>query len=139
MSVYDIDFWCKSKIDYSVEFVRAFGESMKRANPDDKLYVCFSGGKDSVVLAEIVKRSGVPYELHYNITGLDYPETVRFIRNFGGVIMHQHEKSFFQLLKQQKILPTRQVRFCCAELKERGGANRFVLTGVRGKNGLIFG
>ena len=131
MSVYDLDFWCKSKIDYSIEFVRSFGESMKRAKPDDKLYVCFSGGKDSVVLAEIVRRSGVPFELHYNITGLDYPETMRFIRNYGGVIMHQHEKSFFHLIKEHRQLPMRKMRFCCKDLKEGGGANRFVCTGVR--------
>lgn len=131
MSVYNLDFWGKSKIDYSIEFVKSFGESMLRVNPDDRLYVCFSGGKDSVVLAEIVRRSGVPFELHYNITGLDYPETMRFIRNYDGVIMHQHEKSFFQLLKENKILPTRQVRYCCKYLKEGGGANRFVCTGVR--------
>lgn len=27
--------------------------------------------------------------------------------------------------------PTRKIRYCCAELKESGGENRFVITGVR--------
>ena len=44
------------------------------------LHVAFSGGKDSTVLAALVKMSGVPYELHYNVTGIDPPELVYFMR-----------------------------------------------------------
>ena len=36
----------------------------------------------------------------------------------------------FELIAK-KGLPTRLVRFCCAELKERGGTGRLVITGVR--------
>ena len=37
----------------------------------------------------------------------------------------------FQLIIQERTLPTRLARFCCRALKEQGGAGRIVLTGVR--------
>ena len=53
-----------------------------------KLYVAFSGGKDSVCLHRVVEmaaeKDGVPFleyaEIHYNMTGIDPPELVYFIR-----------------------------------------------------------
>lgn len=100
------------------------------------LYVCFSGGKDSVALAalceEAKQRHGVEYELHYNITGIDPPELFYFIRDeYPQCHRHQPEKSIFKLIVEKKMPPTRLVRYCCAELKERGGHGRMCLTGVR--------
>lgn len=44
----------------------------------------FSGGKDSTVLAELCKMAqeqyGVEYSLNYNVTGIDPPELVYFMR-----------------------------------------------------------
>ena len=36
-----------------------------------------------------------------------------------------------QLIQRNKIPPLRQVRYCCRELKERGGAGRVKVTGIR--------
>lgn len=43
--------------------------------------VCtYSGGKDSDVMLEIFKKSGIPFEVHNSHTTADAPQTVRHIR-----------------------------------------------------------
>ena len=37
----------------------------------------------------------------------------------------------WQLIPEKRMPPTRMVRYCCQYLKEGGGKNRFVVTGVR--------
>lgn len=105
-----------------------------------KLWVCFSGGKDSVCLYGVVKKAaekvGMPLldfaEFHYNITGVDPPELVYFIRReFPFVIRDMYEDSMWKLIERNHMPPTRFRRYCCSALKERGGKGRFCATGVR--------
>ncbi len=43
--------------------------------------VCtYSGGKDSDVMLELFKRSGVPFEVHHSHTTADAPQTVHHVR-----------------------------------------------------------
>lgn len=44
------------------------------------LYVGYSGGKDSTVLADLAIRAGVPIEIAHSHTTIDAPETVYFVR-----------------------------------------------------------
>ena len=44
------------------------------------LICTYSGGKDSDVMLEIFKRSGIPFEVHNSHTTADAPQTVRHIR-----------------------------------------------------------
>lgn len=119
-----LNIYGQTKVDVAIERLRMF-------EPPEGYYVAFSGGKDSQVIYHLCKEAGVKFDAHYNITGIDPPELVYFIRNnYSDVIRHQHEKSMFQLI-EEKGIPTRLKRFCCAELKERGGQGRFVVTGVR--------
>jgi phosphoadenosine phosphosulfate reductase len=116
---------------YGEDKVTTAIKRLKTFEPPEGYYVAFSGGKDSQVIYHLCKEAKVKFDAHYNITGIDPPELVYFIReNYPDVQRHQHEKSMFQLM-EEKGLPTRLKRFCCAELKERGGAGRFVITGVR--------
>lgn len=102
-----------------------------------KLYVCFSGGKDSVAVYGICKLAFGDElldkcEFHYNVTGIDHPELVRFIRSeFPFVSRDMYEKSMWELILKNGTPPTRLMRYCCKELKERGGVGRFCITGVR--------
>jgi len=83
-------------------------------------YGCFSGGKDSCVIKEIGRLSGVPIEWHYNVTTIDPPELVRFIkREHPDVKFNRPKKSFFVMMDTHGF-PTRRVRWCCAEFKEKG-------------------
>lgn len=107
-------------------------ERLKQFEPEDGYYVAISGGKDSTVIYQLIKMSGVKADFHYNVTYLDAPETLLYIkRNMPEVIFDYPPKSFWDLVLIKKMLPTRISRWCCIELKERGGEGRTVVTGVR--------
>ena len=115
----------KDKAEIAIDRLRAFC-------PPEGYYVAFSGGKDSVVILDLVKRSGVKYDAHYNITGIDPPELYYFIRdNFPEVERHRPETTIWKLIVKKMMPPTRRVRYCCEHLKERGGQDRKVVTGIR--------
>ncbi len=119
------------KVSISIKRIQDAYEIAKFQNKG-ALYVAFSGGKDSVCIAELCKRAGVPYELHYNATTVDPFELLHFIRdNFPECKFEKPKKSMWQLIAERKMPPTRLVRYCCQELKERGGENRICVTGVR--------
>lgn len=110
-----------------------------------KPLICtYSGGKDSDVLLELFKRSGVPFEAHNSHTTVDAPETVYHIRkvfreleNEGGCAIinmptYAGEKTtMWKLIVRKRMPPTRMWRYCCQILKEQGGKNRMIATGVR--------
>ena len=80
------------------------------------LYVAFSGGKDSVCVAELCKMAKVPYELHYNTTTVDPFELLHFIRdNYPETIFEKPRYSMWQLIVKKHMPPTRIARFCCQE------------------------
>lgn len=108
------------------------------------LVVTTSGGKDSSVCVALAERAGIPFEVMHNHTTADAPETVYFVRNemrrleLKGIkctvnypLYKGKRTSMWQLIPQKLMPPTRIVRYCCAILKERGGAGRFITTGVR--------
>jgi phosphoadenosine phosphosulfate reductase len=115
----------KDKAEIAIDRLQAFC-------PPEGYYVAFSGGKDSVVILDLVKRSGVKFDAHYNITGIDPPELFYFIRdNFPEVERHRPETTIWKLIEKKGFPPTRMIRYCCEFLKERGGTDRFIVTGVR--------
>lgn len=90
-----------------------------------------SGGKDSTVLWDLAKRAGVKFEAVHNLTTVDPPELVRFVRSLPGVRIERPRVSMWKLIAEQRMPPRRNARYCCKELKEAGGAGRVILTGVR--------
>lgn len=110
-----------------------------------KPLVCtYSGGKDSDVMLELFKRSGVPFEAHNSHTTVDAPPTVYHIRKVFRNLEMQGIKAtielptykekpvtMWNLIPQKKTPPGRTKRYCCAVLKETGCADRFISTGVR--------
>jgi len=100
--------------------------------PPEGYYLAFSGGKDSVVIKELAIMAGVKFDAHYNMTTIDPPEVVRFIKEIHPDInINRPKKSFFQLVRK-KGLPTRRNRWCCSYLKESDGGDCVVITGIRG-------
>lgn len=108
------------------------------------LVVTDSGGKDSAVCRELVRRSGVPVELMHNLTTADAPQTIYYVREQfqkaeqAGITCSINKPYYkgqritmWSLIPMKMIPPTRTIRYCCEVLKENGGAGRFITTGVR--------
>lgn len=112
----------QSRIDYSIDLLRR-AEPLALSMHPDGFHLAFSGGKDSQVLYHIAQMAGVKFKAHMQITTLDPPELMRFIRaNYPDVEMHRPAENFYQLLEQKGLLPTRRTRWCCEKLKEHAGA-----------------
>ena len=95
------------------------------------LTVCFSGGKDSQVMLHLVQRAGVPFRAVYNVTTIDHPLNVNFIRKNYPIVEFVHPTlNFWQLIEKKKTMPTTFKRFCCEYLKEYYGKG-IIAVGVR--------
>lgn len=106
--------------------------------PLEGYYLAFSGGKDSVAIKALADMAGVKYDAHYNLTSVDPPELVRFIKDFHSDVEIEKPRykdgtqiTMWNLIPKKKMPPTRLVRYCCDKLKEGGGEGRFLVTGVR--------
>lgn len=97
----------------------------------DPYYLAYSGGKDSDVILTLAELAGVRYEAVHNLTTADAPETVYYVRSKPNVRIDKPETTMWALIPEKLMPPTRLVRYCCLELKERGGRGRKVVTGVR--------
>jgi phosphoadenosine phosphosulfate reductase len=119
-----------TKEEASIELIRRGEKLALSMNPED-YFVGFSRGKDSQVLLELVKRAGVKYKAYYSVTTNDPPENVYFIRKYYPEVIFLHPKENFFKLVERKGLPIMFKRFCCSELKEKGGIGSACLMGVR--------
>jgi phosphoadenosine phosphosulfate reductase len=101
--------------------------------PKEGYYLAFSGGKDSQCIYHLCKMAGVKFDAHFNLTTVDPPELVYFIRkNYPNVEERHPEKSMWQLIIENSGPPTQLMRYCCKELKEtNSGSDRICVTGVR--------
>ncbi len=83
-------------------------------------YVAFSGGKDSEVALYIAWRAGVRKAIYAN-TGLEFPETERFVYNFADYLdielIEVHPKIDFWKTLEEKGIPTKDNRWCTRYLK----------------------
>lgn len=53
---------------------------------DGNVYLSFSGGKDSTVLLDIIRKMQLDIPVYFVDTGLEYPEVRQFARSQPGVI-----------------------------------------------------
>jgi len=117
-------FGTKNKVEEAIS-------RLKKYEPEEGYYLAFSGGKDSICIYYLAKMAGVKFDAHYNLTTVDPPELVRFIKTFKDVKIEMPETTMWRLIVKKKMPPTRRIRYCCDVLKERGGIGRVVVTGVR--------
>ena len=97
-------------INEAIEFIREH-------EPPEGYFVGFSGGKDSIVTLDLVRRSGVKYQAYYSMTMIDPPEVVRFIKeNYSEVGRLKPDMTFWQgCIRYQ--MPLQMQRWCCKVLK----------------------
>lgn len=125
MLVENTIFGVRDKVKIAIDRLRTF-------EPPEGYYLAFSGGKDSQCIYHLAKEAGVKFDAHYNLTTVDPPELVYFIReNYPDVVVDKPQKTMWQLIVENGSPPTRLQRYCCRELKERGGEGRVTITGVR--------
>ena len=123
----------QKKMMYSIDLLKK-AERIARAygGCDKGYYLAFSGGKDSQALYHIAELAGVKFDAHMNLTSVDPPEVIRFVKqSYPDVDLIKPKKSIYQLAVEKQILPTMRVRWCCAEYKELSGAGRVTLLGIR--------
>lgn len=122
----------RAKIEYSIELCRKAAKIAPMYDDEGFLWLGFSGGKDSQALYHIAQLAGVKFKAFFSPTSVDPPEVIRFIRkNYPEVEFTPLKKSIYSEFLKRKCLPSMKIRWCCAEFKEKGGANKVVLVGVR--------
>lgn len=125
-------FGVRDKVQEAIKRLQAF-------EPTSEPYrLAFSGGKDSVVILALAKMAGVKYDAVYNVTSVDPPELVRFIKEKYPDVRREipHDKNgkpitMWSLLRQKATPPTQFMRYCCEKLKESQGMGHVTITGVR--------
>jgi len=106
-------------------------ERLKAFEPPEGYWVAYSGGKDSDVILDLVRRSGCKYDAHHSLTTADPPEVVRHIKEQTDVEIHRPKRTMWELIKYNGMPPRRNARYCCTTQKESGGSGRIVVTGIR--------
>lgn len=104
---------------------------IKENEPEEGYYVGFSGGKDSVVLLDLVKRTKVKFEVFYNVTTIEHPETLEFVKTFPEITIIEPKNTIDELIVKKGFPPIRKYRYCTTELKVKHGNDRLKLLGIR--------
>ena len=128
-----------SKINTAYERYRWAAKEAERLF-DMPLVVQYSGGKDSDVILQLAKESGVPFRVTHNLTTADPPDNVYYIRRVFAAMREEGidcrinvpRRSLWRIMRETLVIPSRIMRVCCSELKERRMPDApYIVTGVR--------
>ena len=128
-----------SKINTAYERFRWAAKEAERLF-DMPLVVQYSGGKDSDVILQLAKESGVPFRVTHNLTTADPPDNVYYIRRVFAALREEGidcrinvpRRSLWRIMRETLVIPSRIMRVCCSELKERRMPDApYIVTGVR--------
>lgn len=132
------------KVDIAVRRLQEAAE-MSQMLYEKQLVITYSGGKDSDTVLKLAQIAKIPFEVLHSHTTADAPETVYHVRNkfreleLAGIKcdIDYHVQpdgkrvTMWNLIPRKLMPPTRLMRYCCSVLKEGGGRDRFIVTGVR--------
>ena len=91
---------------------------------DGKVYVSFSGGKDSTILLHIARELFPDIEAVYVDTGLEYPEIKQFVKSYDNVTLLRPDMSFNQVLdKYGYPIISKEVSRDVGRVQRNGGIN----------------
>lgn len=115
----------------AIQFIRN-AEKLALRMDERGFHVAFSGGKDSQVLLALVEMAGVKYHAEMQVTSVDSPNLMRFVRkHYPQVKLNLPKRNMRKLILDKGMLPTRNARFCCSELKEQARAGCCTCIGIR--------
>lgn len=123
----------QKKVDAAIARLKSF-------EPPEGYYLAFSGGKDSQTVYHLCMMAGVKFDAHYNVTSVDPPELVQFIKAHYPDAWNGREHTYnkdgkpntmWNLIPKEGMPPTKMIRYCCETLKESCGKGRITVTGVR--------
>lgn len=122
----------QNKIDYSINLIKKMESLALVYDKTNGFYLAFSGGKDSQAIYQLVKEADVKYKAHMNLTSIDPPEVIRFVKHqYPDVERIKPKMSIYDMALKKHILPTRTMRWCCAEFKETSGTGTVTIIGIR--------
>lgn len=122
----------RKKLTHSVELLRKAEKLAMAYDKENGYFLAFSGGKDSQCLYHVAKLAGVRFRAHMNLTSVDPPEVIRFVKEeYPDVELVKPKDSIFNIAVRKKFLPTMKARWCCKEYKENAGAGKVTLIGIR--------
>lgn len=132
-----------SKINTAYERFRWAAKEAERLF-DLPLVVSYSGGKDSDVILQLAKESlapaGIEFRVTHNLTTADPPDNVYYIRRVFAALREEGidcrinipRRSLWRIMRETLVIPSRIMRVCCSELKERKMPDApYIVTGVR--------
>ena len=111
----------ESKIKQSIKLLQSIPK-------DGPIELAYSGGKDSDVILELARMSGIPFRPIYKNTTIDPPGTIKHAID-NGVEVRNPNMTMFQIIEKHGA-PTSSARFCCGYLKEYKIFDRCIL-GIR--------
>ena len=129
----------EKKVEVAYERYRWAAKEAERLF-DMPLVVRYSGGKDSDVILQLAKESGVPFRVTHNLTTADPPDNVYYIRRVFAALREEGidcrinvpRRSLWRIMRETLVIPSRIMRVCCSELKERRMPDApYIVTGVR--------
>ena len=120
------------KIQKAIGLLQEYQITAERYTPRG-YWLAYSGGKDSDVILELAKMAKVKYHPVYNVTTIDPPELVRYIKEKHPEVEFNRPKCtlFKRMLATPVGPPSRRIRWCCADYKEAGGDSWCKILGVR--------
>jgi phosphoadenosine phosphosulfate reductase len=121
------------KVHKAILTFQNFEPEALRRDPVNGYYLCDSYGKDSCVILDLAKRSGVKFVAHHNLTTLDPPELIQFGReHHPETVVHRPKTAMLtRMAEGTDGPPTRSNRWCCAEYKESAGRHSVMVWGIR--------
>lgn len=111
----------EKKIEFALKLLRSIPQ-------DCEVELAYSGGKDSDVILELAKMSGIKFRAIYKNTTIDPPGTIAHAKEMGVEIVRPKE-TFFELIRKNGT-PSRFIRHCCSSLKEYKICDRSII-GIR--------
>lgn len=118
-------------IEKSIETLRLYESTALRLDPVNGYSLAFSGGKDSECIKRLAIMAGVKYKAFYSSPTIDPPELVAHIRKHHAEVTFIKPKQALLKRVEKKGLPSRLIRWCCAEYKEQSVPGVTKILGIR--------